>query len=71
MGQAWELLDAHQPALNRLAAKLCAQETVDGDEVATVLAETVPDDQPESRRTEGTPEPANTPAGQLEAIHWQ
>ncbi|MCZ7540473.1 MAG: ATP-dependent zinc metalloprotease FtsH [Anaerolineae bacterium] len=38
--RAWELLDAHRPALDTLAGRLCEQETVNGDEVATILAGT-------------------------------
>jgi cell division protease FtsH len=40
LSQAWELLDIHRRALDRLAARLCEQETVDGDEVAAILRET-------------------------------
>lgn len=42
MSQAWELLETHRPALDRLAMRLHEQETVDGAEVNAILAETVP-----------------------------
>ncbi|MGD2206554.1 MAG: ATP-dependent zinc metalloprotease FtsH [Anaerolineae bacterium] len=43
VSRAWDLLDRHGAALAQLAARLCEQETVDGDEVATILAETIHD----------------------------
>jgi cell division protease FtsH len=42
MSQARMLLGSHRPALVRLAEKLCDQETVDGSEVAEILAQTLP-----------------------------
>jgi cell division protease FtsH len=35
---AWDLLDGHRPALERLARKLYEQETVGGDEVLAILS---------------------------------
>lgn len=43
--QAWNLLEAHQPALNKLAQRLCDQETVDGSQVIAILAQTFSDAQ--------------------------
>jgi len=43
VGQARTLLETHRPALARLAEKLCDQETVDGSEVAEILAQTMPE----------------------------
>ncbi|MEP0763957.1 MAG: cell division protein FtsH, partial [Chloroflexota bacterium] len=40
LGRAWELLDAHREALDTLAARLGEQETMDGEEVAAILADT-------------------------------
>ncbi|MCB0016169.1 MAG: AAA family ATPase [Anaerolineales bacterium] len=37
VNQAWNLLESHRPALDELAARLCEQEAVAGDEVAAVL----------------------------------
>ncbi|HKZ83693.1 MAG TPA: ATP-dependent zinc metalloprotease FtsH [Anaerolineae bacterium] len=47
-GRAWDLLEAHRPALDTLAHRLCERETIDGQEVATVLAETVSANEPKS-----------------------
>ena len=38
LSHAWQLLDEHRAALDRLAARLHETETVDGDEVAAILA---------------------------------
>lgn len=37
VNQAWKLLESYRPALDELAARLCEQETVAGDEVTAVL----------------------------------
>ncbi len=41
VNRAWELLETHRDALQQLAEKLCEQESVDGEQVAAVLAGTV------------------------------
>lgn len=51
VSQAWALLETHRAALERLAARLGEQETVDGNEVAAILAESM-------SAGEGEPEPA-------------
>ncbi|MBW7884771.1 MAG: cell division protein FtsH, partial [Caldilineaceae bacterium] len=38
--QAWELLNARRPALDRLAAQLCEEETVDGEAVKALVPDT-------------------------------
>jgi cell division protease FtsH len=38
VAQAWELLESHRPALERLAERLCAEETVSGDDVLAILS---------------------------------
>ncbi len=38
--RAWELLETHRAALEQLATRLCEQETVDGEEVNAILAQT-------------------------------
>lgn len=38
LGRTWNLLEEHQAALRRLATRLCEQETVEGAEVAAILA---------------------------------
>lgn len=38
VGRTWNLLEADRGALDRLAERLCQQETVSGEEVAAVLA---------------------------------
>ena len=39
VSRASELLETHPVALGRLAEKLCDQETVDGSQIAAILAE--------------------------------
>lgn len=39
LSRAWKLLDSHQEVLDRLARRLCEQETVDGDELAALLSD--------------------------------
>jgi cell division protease FtsH len=41
--QAWELLDSHREALDGLAKRLFEQETVNGEEVAAILAQPSPE----------------------------
>jgi len=56
VGQAWALLESHRSALERLAGKLCEQETVGGDEVRAILAAEPPGDREETPAR--APEPA-------------
>lgn len=39
LARAWELLDSHRETLDRLAAQLCEQETVDGADLAAIVAD--------------------------------
>jgi cell division protease FtsH len=43
LSRAWKLLETHRAALDRLAARLREQETVNGDEVLVILSETAPE----------------------------
>lgn len=38
VSRTWNLLEKHRTALDQLASRLCAQETVDGEEVTAILA---------------------------------
>ncbi len=42
VNEAWGLLDGHRGALERLAKRLCEEETVSGDEVLAILAAETP-----------------------------
>lgn len=44
LSRAWDLLESHRPALDELAERLYEQETVSGDEVTAILAETTSGD---------------------------
>ena len=43
LSRAWNLLESHRAALERLAERLCEQETVSGEELASLLAAAVAD----------------------------
>jgi len=47
LGRAWDLLDDHREALDRLAARLYTDESVEGEEVAAILRETLSTVEPE------------------------